>query len=159
MLILWEPKVHYCINNSPPSVPILSQLSPVHVPSHFMKINFNIIPIYAWVSQVVSFPQVSLPKSCMHRPFPHICYMLAPIILLDFVTQKIFGDEYISLGSSLCSLLHSPVTSGLLGPNILLSALFSKSLSHCSSLSTTDQVSHPYKTTGKIILLYNLILI
>jgi hypothetical protein len=36
------------------------------------------------------------------------------------ITRIIFGDEYRSLSSSLCSLLHSPVTSSLLGPNILL---------------------------------------
>jgi hypothetical protein len=41
----------------------------------------------------------------------------------------IFGEEYRSLSSSLCSLLYSPVTSSLLGPNILLSTLFSNTLS------------------------------
>jgi hypothetical protein len=40
------------------------------------------------------------------------------------ITRIIFGDEYRSLSSSLCSLLHSPVVSSLLGPNILLSTLF-----------------------------------
>ena len=31
--------------------------------------------IYAWVFQVASFPQVSPPKSCIHLPSPHTCYM------------------------------------------------------------------------------------
>jgi hypothetical protein len=39
----------------------------------------------------------------------------------------------------------------LLGPNILLNTLFS------NTLNVSDQVSHPYKTTGKIIVLYILI--
>jgi hypothetical protein len=45
----------------------------------------------------------------------------------------------------------------LLGPNILLSALFSNTLSLRSSLNVSNQVSHPYRTTGKIIVLYILI--
>jgi hypothetical protein len=41
-----------------------------------------------------------------------------------------------------------------LGPNILLGTLFSKTLSLHSSLNASDQVSHPYRTNGKIIVLY-----
>jgi hypothetical protein len=51
----------------------------------------------------------------------------------------------------------SPVTSSLFGPNILLSTLFSNTLSLCSSLNVRDQVSHPYSTTDKIIVLHVLI--
>ena len=46
------------------------------------------------------------------------CY--SHLILLDFITRTILGEEYISLNSSLCSFLHSLVTSSLLDPNILL---------------------------------------
>jgi hypothetical protein len=36
--------------------------------------------------------------------------------------------------------------------------LFSNGLSLCSSLNIRDQVSHPYRTTGNIIVLYIIIL-
>jgi hypothetical protein len=51
----------------------------------------------------------------------------------------------------------SPITSFLFVPNILLNALFSHILSLCSSLNVRDQVSHTYRTIGKIIVLYILI--
>jgi hypothetical protein len=64
------------------------------------------------------------------------------------------GKEYRSPSSSLCNFHYSLVTSSLLGPNTLLDTLFSNTLSLHSSLNVSDQVSHPYITTGRIIVLY-----
>jgi hypothetical protein len=55
----------------------------------------------------------------------------------------------------LCNFLHSPVTSSLIGPNILLRTLFSNTLSLFPSLSVRDHVSHPYKTTDRIMVFYS----
>jgi hypothetical protein len=75
----------------------------------------------------------------------------AHLIFLALITLIILGEEYKPCSSSLCSFLQTPVASSLLGPNILLSTLFSNILNLCSSLNVKDQVSHPYNTTGKII--------
>jgi hypothetical protein len=37
---------------------------------------------------------------------------------------------------------------------MLLNTLFSNTLRLCSSLKARDRVSHPYRTTGKIIVLF-----
>jgi hypothetical protein len=51
---------------------------------------------------------------------------------------------------------HPPSCDFLPGPNILPSALFSNFLSVWHCLNVTDQVSHPYKTTYQIKVLYSL---
>jgi len=83
----------------------------------------------------------------------------ANLIILYLIIRIIFGEQYRSKSSSLRSFLYFPVTSSLLGPNILLSTLFPNTLSLHSSTNVNDQVSHPYKATGKIIVLYILIFI
>jgi hypothetical protein len=80
--------------------------------------------------------------------------MPAHLILLDLITIIIPGEEYKKCSSLLYSFLHPPVTPHLFSQNILLSNLFSNILSLCSSLNVRDHVSHPYRTKGKIIVLY-----
>jgi hypothetical protein len=53
----------------------------------------------------------------------------------------------------LCNFLHSPVTSSVLSPNILLSTLFSNTLSLCSSLSVRYQVILLYYKSSNMLLL------
>jgi hypothetical protein len=47
-----------------------------------------------------------------------------------------------------------PTISSLCGPNILLSTLFSNTLSVYSPLTVSDYVPHAYKTTGTILVSY-----
>ena len=56
----------------------------------------------------------------------------AHLILLGFITRTISGEQYRSLSFLSCSLLHFPVTSSLLGLNILLSHSSSWRVPKCS---------------------------
>jgi hypothetical protein len=76
------------------------------------------------------------------------------LILLDLIILIILNEDYKLFSSSLLNFLHPPVTSSLFDPNMLLSTLFSNALSLCSTLNVRDHVSNPYRTTGKIIVLY-----
>ena len=69
------------------------------------------------------------------------------------------GEQYRPLNSSLCSFLHYFAISSPLAPNILLNTLFSNNVSLPFSFKVNDQISHPYKTTCKIIVLYVLIFV
>ena len=107
----------------------LSWSNPVHAPFH-LKLYFNIIsrlclglPSGLFYS---GLPTKTL-RVPLHSPIRATC--TAHLIFLDFITRTIFGEQYRSLSSSLCSFIHSLVTLSLLGPNIVLSSLFANTTS------------------------------
>jgi len=137
----------------PTTIPILSQLDSVQTPtSHFLKIHLNII-----LPSTLGSSKWSLSFTFPHQKpvnastVPHTCYMPHPSHYSRIYHSKniVWGVQIIKL--LIMQLSSLPVTSSLLDPNILLNTLFSNNLSLRSSLSVSDRVSHPHKTTGKII--------
>jgi hypothetical protein len=93
--VLWNPKVHYRIHNLPPHVPILSQINPVHAPSHFLRIHFNIILPSTPKCSKWSFSS-DLPTKTLYAP--HLSSIrvtrTAHLIHVDLITRLILREEY-----------------------------------------------------------------
>ena len=91
-----NPKVHYRTHKLPPPVPILGLPNPIHITtSHLLEIRPNIIHPFTPRS-----PQWSLSLRLPHQdpihplssPIRATCP--ARLILLDFITHTLLGEEY-----------------------------------------------------------------
>ena len=116
--------------------------------SHLLEINFNI----TFASTTWSSPQVSPPKPCMHFSCHQHVLHVPPIFFIILSPEPLVRST--EHKATHYVFFSTPVTLSHLGPNILFNTLTSNTLNLCSSLDVTDQVSHPYKTTSKIIVPY-----
>ena len=82
----------------------------------------------------------------------------AHLMLLDLITRTKYGEQYRSLSSSLCSFLHSPVTSSLLGPNIIPGILFQTPTAYVPlSIRATMFCTHTEQQSKCFVSLYVLV--
>jgi hypothetical protein len=116
-------------------------LYPINTPkSHFLKICLNIIVPSTPGSSHWSLSFRFSPQTPVHASsLPHTRYMPYSSHSRFFFIRAIVGEEHRSLSSLLWSFLHSPVTSTLLGPNILLKHPLPMFLPHCQRPSWNVQ--------------------
>lgn len=77
---------------------------------------------------------------------------LAYVIFLDLITRVMFvrGTDHEDVWNFFSHFL----TPSNLGQNTILDILFSNALSLRSPLKLRDQLAHPYKITGSVIVMY-----
>ena len=118
-------------SQQPPTYPY-PELDPssLYPPSNLSKIRLNIIlPSTPGSSKFFPSLRFSHSNAECTSSLPHMCYMSCP-------SQSSWLDDLNicwgvqSIKPLVMQSFHYPFTSSLLGPNILLSTLFSKTLSH-----------------------------
>ena len=123
---VYEIMVHYRRHKCPP-LSLFWASSIQYMPAHPTS--------WRTISILSSHLRLGLPSGLSPSGFPtknlytpSLCPIRATypahLILLDLITRTIFGQQYRSLSSSLCSFLQPLATSSLLDPIILLSTLF-----------------------------------
>jgi hypothetical protein len=99
-----EPEVSTCTHNIPSLDLILSHFNPIHtLTSYFLKVYLKIVP--KWISQVISFLQVYLPKCYMNFPFvpcvPHALTILPTWFVNEVnVEYKLWSSSIMQFCSS-----------------------------------------------------------
>jgi hypothetical protein len=107
--ILWNLNVHYRIHKFSPTVSILSHLNLVHIPTFLRSI--LILSSHLRLGLPSGLFPSGFPTQSLHSLYPPIrAKCPAHLILLDFITRRVMGEEYRSWSSSLWSFLHSLLT-------------------------------------------------
>jgi len=93
----WNLKVHYHTHKPPPPVPILGQPNPVHIPTSWRSI-LILSTHLCLVLPSGLFPS-GFPTKNLYTPLSSPIRATCPahLILLDFITRTILGEEYKSL--------------------------------------------------------------
>jgi hypothetical protein len=132
--ILWNPTVHCRVHRSPPLVPIMSKMNPLHnLLPYLFKIHFNII-----LTSVSNSPKRSISNKFSHQASLCISF-LSSVCRIYIYIYKLWKYFLWSLLSGTSFFL--PLSS-----KYYLNALFSNTLNVCSCLNVRNQVSHPHTT-------------
>jgi len=112
--ILWNPMVHYRIQKCQLPVPILSHLDPVHNPHPTSWTYILILFSHLRLCLPSGLFPLGFPTKTLYSTLPFLINATCPanLILLDFITRTVLGEQCRSLSSSLCSFLHSHIPLG-----------------------------------------------
>jgi hypothetical protein len=128
---LFNQNLHYRVHKNPPLAPLLAKsIHPISSTS------VSILSSHIRQCLPSGFFLSCFPTKTYVHVFPHTCYVHHP-----FSFSSYDYSNNIWWGVCITNLLHPPVTSSHLVPNIFLNTLFSTILSLCSYLNMSKKTS------------------
>jgi hypothetical protein len=119
-------------------------------PSHSLKIHLNIIHTSTSESSKWSLSLGFPTNPCMHLPSPPYVLHAPPISHFSILSPQ----EHLASSTDHSVPLHVVISTSLLLRSSWAQISFSAPYSWKTSTYVTDHVSHPYKTTGRVIVQY-----
>ena len=102
-----NPKVHYLTHKRPPPVSILGQPNPVHIPTSY-HLEILILSTHLRLGLPSGLFPSGFPTKTPYNPLSSPIRATCPthLILLEFITHTILGEEYFALIQTILNIIY-----------------------------------------------------
>ena len=150
----WNQKIHHHVQNSQHLCQSSAKLISVKISDTISGISILILFFHLYQGLTSDLLHSGFPNKRLYALLFSYVPQASPLSsFFNSWTQTTSNVEQRSWRSVLSKFFHPPVISSVFGQNIFLITPISNIFNLCSSVNLEGQVSHPYATSGLIIVL------